>query len=90
MIEGKGSHVYRHISTHKGWPVLKSAKGMYCYRQAQTDKWLLNSKFTPDEPNCKAAIVAKEGPLPVGDHTWKVADGGKFVERTLTVALVPA
>jgi len=78
---------YTHDSTHEGWPVLKNAKGRYCYRHTPKDKWYLHSEFTPDKGNNHSNIVAKEGPLPVGAHTWQVW-GGKWVERTLTVALV--
>eukprot|EP01045_Picozoa_sp_COSAG04_P051996 COSAG04_NODE_21920_length_364_cov_1.362264_1_plen_101_part_01 len=66
--------VYTHDSTHEGWPVLKNARGMYCYRHTPKDQWLLNSKFTPDKGNNHSNIEAKEGPLPVGAHTWQVPD----------------
>ena len=79
--------LYTHDSTHEGWPVLKNASGRYCYRYTPKDKWYLRDQFKPDEGACHAAIVAKEGPLPVGAHTWKVADGGPK-ERTLTVGLL--
>ena len=70
--------------------MLKNAEGMYCYRYTPRDQWYLRDRFTPDEDSCVAAIVAKEGPLPVGARTWLVWIGGKFVDRTLTVALVTA
>ena len=82
--------LYTHDSTHEGWPVLKNAKGRYCYRHTPWDQWHLSDKARHDEDVANANIVAKEGPLPVGAHTWKVGVGGKGVERTLTVALVPA
>ena len=81
--------LYTHDSTHEGWPVLKNASGSYCYHYAPKDRWLLNTESTPDEGNAFAAIVAKEGPLPVGAHTWQVWVGGKWVEGTLTVTLLP-
>ena len=67
-----------------------SAKGMYCYRCAPMDQWRLNTKFTPDETACTAAIVAKEGPLPVGAHTWRVPDDSRtmLVDGTLTLGLL--
>ena len=80
--------LYTHDSTHEGWPVLKNANGMYCYRYMPTDQWLINNKFTPDEGYCTAYIVAKEGPLPVGAHTWQVYDGKEWVDGTLTVGLL--
>ena len=79
--------MYTHDSTHEGWPVLKNAKGRYCYRHAPTDKWYLNTEFSPDEDLCTANIVAKEGPLPVGAHTWRVYSGG-LKDFTLTVGLL--
>ena len=82
--------VYTHDSTHEGWPVLKNASGNYCYRYTPLDKWFLSGTFTPDEDRCIAAIAAKEGPLPVGAHTWQVPDdsGTRFVAGTLTVGLL--
>ena len=82
--------LYTHDSTHEGWPVLKNARGKYCYRHTPSDKWSLASEFDPDKAMCNATVKAEAGPLPVGAHTWKVGVGGKSVERTLTVALVPA
>eukprot|EP01045_Picozoa_sp_COSAG04_P039527 COSAG04_NODE_11128_length_729_cov_0.696825_1_plen_223_part_01 len=66
--------VYRLHSEHEGWPVLKNAKGRYCYRCVATDKWFLRGEFKPDENSAVAYIVATEGPLPVGAHTWRVWD----------------
>ena len=80
--------LYTHDSTHKGWPVLKNARGMYCYRHTPLDKWLLRNMFRPDSGVHNGDIVAKEGPLPVGARTWRVWDGGKFVDGTLTVGLL--
>ena len=80
--------VYTHDSTHKGWPVLKNARGMYCYRYKATDKWFLSNVFTPDKTACFAHIVAKEGPLPVGAHTWKCWVDKKWQDGTLTVGLL--
>ena len=95
MIEGHPTAdfngVYRHDSTHEGWPVLKNAEDRYCYRHASKEKWYLDDAIAPDSNTCNAFIVAKDGPLPVGGHAWRVwvADpGGKKQEgRTLTVTL---
>ena len=83
--------LYTHDSTHEGWPVLKNASGMYCYRYTPLDQWFLRSKFTPDEGSCHTKIVAREGPLPVGAHTWRRWVGGDdgWQDRTLTVTLLP-
>ena len=82
--------LYTHDSTHEGWPVLKNAGGMYCFRYTPRDQWLLSHMFTPDEGKSTAYIVSKEGPLPAGAHTWQwagtVADGA-WEGRTLTVTL---
>ena len=80
--------LYTHDSTHEGWPVLKNASGKYCHRYTPKDMWFLNSKFTPDEGKASAHIVAKEGPLPVGAHSWQVWVDKKWAERTLTVKLL--
>ena len=79
--------LYTHDSTHEGWPVLKNARDMYCYRYTPKDKWLINNKFSPDKANGNN-IVAKEGPLPVGAHTWRVWFDGKWQGYTLTVRLL--
>ena len=76
-----------HDSTHEGWPVLKNAKGMYCYRYTPGDKWITGSKHDPAKGTGTAYIVAKEGPLPFGAHTWRVTKGG-WKDRTLTVGLI--
>ena len=92
-IEGHTSAVYNgvytHDSTHEGWPVLKSDKGTYCYRYTSPNKWYLSNVFTPDKDVCAAHIVAKEGPLPVGAHTWQVLSVNlrQWVEGSLTVTL---
>ena len=81
--------LYTHDSTHEGWPVLKNAKGKYCYRYKTTDNWYINGKFLPDKDSCFANIVAKEGPLPVGAHTWQLGPStlgtAGWEGRTLTV-----
>ena len=65
--------------------MLKNASGRYCYRDK--DDWNLGSKSSGS--NCAAHIDAKEGPLPVGAHTWRVHDGtDEWVYRTLTVTLL--
>eukprot|EP01045_Picozoa_sp_COSAG04_P027823 COSAG04_NODE_4155_length_2266_cov_1.691278_2_plen_465_part_00 len=80
--------VYRVDSEHEGWPVLKNAGGVYCYRYPPKDQWFLSSHFTPDERKRNSYIVAKEGPLPAGAHTWRVRDEGKWERRTLTASLL--
>ena len=80
--------LYTHDSTHEGWPVLKSANGRYCYRHTPLDSWFLRDRFTPDSDLCHAHIGAKEGPPPVGAHTWQVWQvwsdaGSKLVDCTL-------
>ena len=84
--------VYSHDSTHEGWPVLKNARGMYCYRYTPRDQWLISMYFTPDSNNCNAHVTASEGPLPVGVHTWRLAPSvlgtAGWEGRAVTVALV--
>ena len=79
--------VYRLHSEHEGWPVLKNARGMYCYRYMPRDEWFLRDEFTTDESACYAAIEAEEGPLPVGAHTWRVSGDNDWEEHALTVTL---
>ena len=67
--------------------MLKNANGRYCYYYTPWDQWFLSDEFKPDLAMCNSSIVAKEGPLPVGDHTWRVTVGDKWEERTLTVTL---
>ena len=82
--------LYKHDSMHEGWPVLKNAKGMYCYRHTPSDRWYLGDKFTPDERACYAYIVATEGTLPVGAHMWRVAQRQTvgWHQHTLTATLL--
>ena len=70
--------------------MLKNASGRYCYRYTPRDKWYLDDRVEPDNNMCSAAIVAKEGPLPVGAHTWQCWHDGmkKWMEGTLTVGLL--
>ena len=79
--------LYTHDSTHEGWPVLKNDSGNYCYRHTPRHAWYLNNNFSPDEDFGAAAIVAEEGPLPVGAHTWMVPNADVVEDRTLTVTL---
>eukprot|EP01045_Picozoa_sp_COSAG04_P002215 COSAG04_NODE_78_length_28355_cov_17.016457_18_plen_135_part_00 len=81
--------VYTHDSTHEGWPVLRGPhEGYYFYRYTPTDTWFLAGEFHPDEDSPNAKIVAKEGLLPIGAHTWQCWDDGEFVDGTLTVGLL--
>ena len=67
--------------------MLKNASGRYCFRHKATDQWRLSDKARHDEDVANANIVAKEGPLPVGAHTWQVYTD-KWVHGTLTVGLL--
>ena len=77
-IEGHPSAAYNglytHDSTHEGWPVLKNARGKYCYRHAARNQWMLTDKAHLHTSSCGAYIDAKEGPLPIGAHIWRVPD----------------
>ena len=50
--------MYTRDSTHDGWPVLKNAKGKYCYRYAPDYQWYLDQDLTPNEP----AVSRSTGP----------------------------
>ena len=83
--------LYTHNSTHEGWPVLKNAKGIYCYRFRQANKWMLTDTADFVTGMATANITAREGPLPVGANTWKVSSpedvDSDWEEHTLTVTL---
>eukprot|EP01045_Picozoa_sp_COSAG04_P011044 COSAG04_NODE_697_length_11055_cov_5.640471_12_plen_192_part_00 len=65
--------VYLHEQDHEGWPVYKTAEGMYCYRYGLEHMWYLSDSFDPDDdkPGCAARITSPEGPLPVGANAWE-------------------
>ena len=81
--------LYTHDSTHEGWPVLKNASSRFCYRYTPQDKWMLTDDTADFAKGVStAAIVAKEGPLPVGAHTWQVWDGSNWADGMLTLRLL--
>ena len=73
-------------SMHEGWPVLKNADGMYCYRHTATGSWYLNDAFTPDSHNC-CTYITNEDPLPVGAHTWHNWVDDEWVKQELTTTV---
>jgi hypothetical protein len=73
-------------SMHEGWPVLKNADGMYCYRHTATGSWYLNVAFTPDSHNCYT-YINNEDPLPVGAHTWHNCVDRQWVKQELTTTV---
>ena len=79
--------LYTHDSTHEGWPVLKNANGKYCYRYTFEQAWRVGPDHSPNKDSCSGHIVAKEGPLPVGAHTWLCWVDSDWKEHTLTVTL---
>ena len=83
--------LYTHDSTHKGWPVLKNAKGRYCYRHTSAETWVLNDDTADFVTGMGTAdIKATEGPLPVGANTWMVSPedvDSDWEKHTLTVTL---
>ena len=76
MLQGNSAFngVYRLHSEHHGWPVLKSANGMYCYRYAPEDWWSLRTDWAPSAKFdfCRAYLRSAAGPVPIGASTWKV------------------
>ena len=79
--------VYTHDSTHKGWPVLKNVKGVYCYRHEATEVWQLRQEFWPDEAASFANVTAPEGPLPLGARTWDCSVDNSWERHTVTVTI---
>ena len=77
--------MYKLDFEYKGWPVLKSTGGKYCYRHGFKDWWVLNSEHHVDKDNYPAHIVAPDGLLPVGAHAWTVWVASN---STLTIELL--
>jgi hypothetical protein len=71
--------VYRVTAEHDGWPVMKNAKGLFCYYYAEKNWWFLWKAFTPEKTTCKAYIAAAaDGTMPMGGNDWR------YVDETLT------
>ena len=70
--EARYNGVYRAVSEHRGWPVLRNSLGIFCYRYEPHDDWCLGPKHLPDEDLCSAKVCAPEGPLPVGKTKWRL------------------
>ena len=68
-----GFHLYRHdlISATQVYTPCNTIDTRFEY-PAQ-DTWIIRNKYTPKKPNCNACIVSKDGPLPLGTHTWKLS-----------------
>ena len=68
-----GFHLYRHdlISATQVYTPCNTIDTRFEY-PAQ-DTWIIRNKYTPNKPNCNACIVSKDGPLPLGTHTWKLS-----------------
>ena len=88
--ESEYNGVYTLDSMHKGSPVLKNTKGMYCYRYEPMSRWQLRFGHTPDSAgNVGNTQKAPGGLLPVGAHPWNCADGqGGWVTLALTVTML--
>ena len=80
--------VYTHESTHEGWPVLKTARGIYLRWHKLTRMWMLSASASRASGRCKARIVAELGPLPAGAHTWQVAVNDDWTAVPLTLKLL--
>eukprot|EP01046_Picozoa_sp_COSAG06_P051297 COSAG06_NODE_8339_length_2199_cov_5.181429_5_plen_152_part_00 len=80
--------VYRKVSEHKGWPVLRNGAGAFCYRYELDDKWFLRKEHTPDSAICNSSIASAEGLLPCGAQTWQCNVDGEFVDRSLSVTVL--
>jgi WD40 repeat protein len=54
------------------WPVLRNARGRWCYRLVKSQRWVLSADYTPDNDEaCNSSILAKAGPLPAGAQRWQ-------------------
>ena len=93
----KFNGVYTHDSEHEGWPVLKNAKGIYCYHYKQLEQWVLFSSHDLATDFTDAYIKAPDGPLPLGAAVWQCWVGGdrqknrlaegSWVRKKLTLTL---
>lgn len=65
------------IQSDSAWPVLRNQDGRWCYRHVESQSWVLSAVYPPAAGNsaCNASIVAKAGPLPVGEQSWKCWQG---------------
>ena len=68
------------------WPVLVNAAGKFCYRYAPKNAWMLTDGIADFQEGRCVVGIRTEGPLPVGNRTWRLSDGGN--ECTLTMALL--
>eukprot|EP01046_Picozoa_sp_COSAG06_P026778 COSAG06_NODE_2322_length_7086_cov_9.273937_2_plen_106_part_00 len=80
--------VYRKVSEHKGWPVLRNGAGMFCYYYELDDQWYLDDEHAPDSGTCLSYIASAEGLLPIGAQTWQCFVDGKWVESSLSVTVL--
>ena len=88
---------YRPRGQHEGWPRFENEHGSHLYRYRPTERWYLDSDFTPETAGCHGYIAAAEGPIPTGAQQWMIgpsshnSGSGKYEPRTVTVtALVGA
>ena len=79
-------------SSAGGRAAYKNRKGQHLFWHPEEDEWHLSPKpFDPAEDGCTAYIAARRGgPVPSGARAWRVAVGGEFVDRELTVCEVGA
>ena len=68
------------------WPVLVNAAGKFCYRFAPKNAWMLTDGIADFQEGRCVVGIRTEGPLPVGNRTWRLSDGGN--ECTLTMTLL--
>ena len=73
MVTGHPSTEYNGAYHRSDRRRFRNSDDMYCYHHEPKDLWILRNKHTPDQPNCNACIVSKDGPLPFGAQTWKLS-----------------
>ena len=73
LVTGHPSAEYNGAYQRTSRRRFRNSDDMYCYRHEPKDLWILRNKHTPDQPNCNACIVSKDGPLPFGAQTWKLS-----------------
>ena len=75
-----------------GWPqyALELADGdrLYLFRHAASGRWVFSFTAEDDDLEGPAAILAPEGPVPLGEHTWRRR--GEDVRLTVTALATEA
>eukprot|EP01043_Picozoa_sp_COSAG02_P039839 COSAG02_NODE_3175_length_7227_cov_4.752104_4_plen_103_part_00 len=76
--------MYRPVSEHSGWPVLRNGDGMYCYYRIVPEGWYLHKYRNLERTSCRSHISAvldlnsRDGMLPLGIRRWSGPMGSDY------------